>query len=181
MRMNRMMAAMMQRTDLTRLSEPDIPLPFRDVAGRGWTVGSDGAVLLTELTEGTVGSFFDVVQEETSVNGRGMTDYDLPESGQSREEQLLRRCLAYSFACLESAADQFGKNSVCAYVSLSMGGLDDDVLTANVTFSSHHPGLPPYVEDIESYSREALLEIQLEDYSASTGADGPWPVEVRQK
>jgi hypothetical protein len=62
-----------------------------------------------------------------------------------------------------------------------MGGLDDDVLTANVTFSSHHPGLTPYVEDIESYSGEALLEIQRGDYSASTGAGGPWPVEVRQE
>ncbi|WP_393084858.1 hypothetical protein [Streptomyces sp. LN704] len=180
MRMNRMMAAMMQRTDVTRLSEPDIPPPFRDIAGRGWTMGSEGAVLLTELAEGTVGSFFDVIQEETSVNGRGMTDYDLPESGHDREERLLRRCLAYSFACLESAAGQFGENSVSAYVSLSMGGLDDDVLTANVTFSSRHPGLAPYVEDIESYANEALLEIRRGDYSATTGVSGPWPVEIRQ-
>ncbi|MFJ5274054.1 hypothetical protein [Streptomyces sp. NPDC088358] len=180
MRMNRMMAAMMQRTDVTRLSGTDIPSPFRDVAGRGWTVGSEGAVLLTELAGGTVGSFFDVVQEETSVNGRGMTDHDLPDSGHDREEQLLRRCLAYSFGCLESAAGQFGERSVSAYVSLSAGGLDDDTLTANVTFSMRRPDIAPYVADIESHVDEALLEIQLGDYSASTGTSGPWPVEVRQ-
>ncbi|MGW4676203.1 hypothetical protein [Streptomyces sp. NPDC004324] len=180
MRVNRMMAAMVQRTDLAGLTESDIPQPFRDVAGHGWTVTSGGAVLLTELAEGTVGSYFDVVQEETSVNGRAMTDYDLPASGKDREEPLLRRCLAYAFACLESAEGKFGEYSVSAYVSLSMGGLDDDTLTANVTFTMRRPGLASYVPDIEGYVHEALLEIRHDDYSSSAGPSGPWPVEVRR-
>ncbi|WP_406443210.1 hypothetical protein OHB14_30070 [Streptomyces sp. NBC_01613] len=52
------------------------------------------------------------------------------------------------------------------YVSLSEGGLEDDVLTAHVTFCSDHPNLPRYVDDVDAYTHEALLEISQEDAPA---------------
>ncbi|MFD9218794.1 hypothetical protein ACFWDI_01885 [Streptomyces sp. NPDC060064] len=158
------MADLLRRVDISHLGEGDIPEQFLDVATEGWTTSAGGARVLSALASASSGKFFDVVQEEYSVNGRGMIDYDLPVSGNEREETLLRRCLAYCFACLDKASEQLGSNSVMAYVSISAGGLDEEILTANVTFCGDHPGFPPYVEDIESYREEALIELVPGDY-----------------
>ncbi|MFF0064136.1 hypothetical protein ACFYRC_21775 [Streptomyces sp. NPDC005279] len=158
------MADLLRRVDVSYLGECDVPEQFLDVVREGWTTSASGARVLSALAAASSGTFFDVVQEEYSVNGRGMIDYDLPASGHEREEALLRRSLAYCFACLDKASEQLGSNSVMAYVSISAGGLDEDTLTANVTFCGDHPGLPSYVQDIESYREEALMELLPGDY-----------------
>ncbi|MCX4714235.1 hypothetical protein [Streptomyces virginiae] len=82
------------------------------------------------------GPFSDVVHEEYTVNGRGVTDHDL---------------------------------EISAYISLSYGGPDDDHLTANVTFCGAHPGVLPYVADLEAFGTESLLRLR------RTG-EPPWSV-----
>ncbi|WP_371669414.1 hypothetical protein OG985_18155 [Streptomyces sp. NBC_00289] len=55
------------------------------------------------------------------------------------------------------------------YVSLAAGGLADDVLTANVTFCSRRPNRPAYVDDIEAYTREALMEVSQQEAATLFG------------
>ncbi|MFJ8195412.1 hypothetical protein [Streptomyces sp. NPDC096152] len=91
-----------------------------------------------------------------------MIDYDLPKSGAERTEVLLRRSLGY--ACMALVAAPGNQQwPVLAYISLSEGGLEDDFLTSNVTFCSDRPDLPRYVDDVESYTQEALLELSAAD------------------
>lgn len=148
--------------------EEDAPEPFQAIARGGWTIDGD-AHLLTALRSGYSGAgrmdFQDVIHYEATVNGCGMTDYDLPDSGAERRETLLRRSLGYACAALR-AVPEGQKWPVLGYVSLSEGGLEDNLLTARVTFCSAHPDLPPYVNDVDSYTQEALLEIAQEDAAA---------------
>jgi hypothetical protein len=109
--------------------------------------------------------FEDVIHYEATVNGRSMTDYDLRDSGAERRETLLRRCLGYACAALR-AVPKGQTRPVLGDVSLPEGGLEDNLVTARVTFCSVHPGLPRYVEDRDSYTQEALLEIDQEDAAA---------------
>ncbi|MGW7378543.1 hypothetical protein [Streptomyces sp. NPDC054794] len=91
-----------------------------------------------------------------------MTDGDLPRDGRERGVRLLRRSLSYACAALRAVPESFVW-PVFGYVSLSRGGLEDDFLTANVTFCTKREGVLPYVDDIESFAHEALLEISQED------------------
>jgi hypothetical protein len=63
----------------------DVPAAYRAIAEEGWTVGRDGAYLLSALQAGYHGlsgaQLDDVVRLEAAVNGRGMMDYDLSDSG----------------------------------------------------------------------------------------------------
>jgi hypothetical protein len=60
-----------------------------------------------------------------------------------------------------------GANAAGARVCLpARGRLEDNLLTARVTFCSVHPGLPRYVDDLDSYMQEALLEIDQADAAA---------------
>ncbi|WP_234438958.1 hypothetical protein [Streptomyces sp. NRRL B-3229] len=145
--------------------EEHVPDQFRAVVQRGW-IEQDGAQLLAALYSNYSGAaqsgFEDVVQYEATVNGRGMMDYDLPSSGPERSGPLLNR--TFSYACTALLAVPAGWPwPILAYVSLSEGGLDDDLLTAHVTFCSRRPGLPPFVQEIESYTHEALMEISRDD------------------
>ncbi|GGT24181.1 MULTISPECIES: hypothetical protein [Streptomyces] len=146
MRTNQRMRNLLADADLTGLSSSDIPPMFREVVERGWSVTGSGARVLTDLRPDPAGSYYDRLAEETTVNGRGMTDYDLPADlgGGERANVLLRRCLAYADACLRAARDHFGDDVVRAYVSLSPGGLDDGLLTTPghvLHTSGGHPAL----------------------------------------
>ena len=63
--------------------EVDVPDPFRAIVRAGWTSEGD-AQLLSALHSGYSGpplsEFGDVIHYEAAVNGRGMMDYDTPES-----------------------------------------------------------------------------------------------------
>ncbi|MCF3136869.1 hypothetical protein IPZ69_42470 [Streptomyces olivochromogenes] len=144
----------------------EVPEPLLPVLAEGWMLGYRGAQLLGALSSGyrpdDPDGFVDVVQFESAVNGRGMTDWDLPRDGRERGVRLLRRSLSYACAALRAVPESFAW-PVFGYVSLSCGGLEDDILTANVTFCTKREGVLPYVDDIESFAHEALLEISQED------------------
>ncbi|MFI6658955.1 hypothetical protein ACIBL8_25900 [Streptomyces sp. NPDC050523] len=165
--MNARMSDLLEGFEL-HAREEDVPDQFRAVVRAGWTADGD-AQLLTALHSGYSGGgrqdFEDVIHYEASVNGRGMMDYDLPGSGPERLDTLLRRCLGYACTVLDSVAEG-QKCPVRSYVSLSEGGLDDDLLTAHVTFCSDHPDLPRYVDDLDAYGQEALLELSQDDAAA---------------
>ncbi|MCZ0983027.1 hypothetical protein O1L60_39795 [Streptomyces diastatochromogenes] len=172
------MRELMTDADLTGLSSSDVPPMFQEVVERGWSVTGSGARVLTDLRpDDPAGSYFDRLAEETTVNGRGMTDYDLPTdptdpassstaaaaAANERTNVLLRRCLAYTAACLRTARDHFGDDHVRAYVSLSLGGLDDDLLTAHVTFCTPLPDTPPYLPGLEQVRHAAVAELSIRD------------------
>ncbi|MFF9099609.1 hypothetical protein ACF1AU_03350 [Streptomyces rubrogriseus] len=145
--------------------EEDVPEPFRAVVRAGWSV-QDDAQVLTALHAGYSGfgqaEFGDSVHYEAAVNGRGMTDYDLPEAAPERLGMLLNRSLSY--ACMALLAVPSGRSwPVLGYVSLSYGGVEENLLTAHVTFCSQRPDLPSYVGDMSGYAEEALMEIAGED------------------
>ncbi|MEV7570074.1 hypothetical protein [Streptomyces tanashiensis] len=76
---------------------------------------------------------------------------------------LLRRCLAYAAGCLRAAQEHFGDDAVRAYVSLSLGGLDDDLLTAQVTFCTPLPDTAPYITGLEQVRDAAVVELSVRD------------------
>ncbi|SCK42841.1 hypothetical protein YUYDRAFT_05328 [Streptomyces sp. ScaeMP-e48] len=103
--------------------------------------------MLAELRPEVTGTYLDRLVEETTVNGRGMTDYDLPAAPHERTPLLVRRCLAYACACLREAQEEFGDGQVKAYVSLSIADTEEGLLTSNVTFctpfsGARQPGVP---------------------------------------
>ncbi|AGK78236.1 hypothetical protein SFUL_3305 [Streptomyces microflavus DSM 40593] len=106
-----------------------------------------GGRVLAELRPEAPGTYLDRLAEETTVNGRGMTDYDLPAAPHERTPLLVRRCLAYACACLRDAREEFGDGEVKAYVSLSFADTEEGLLTSNVTFctsfsDARQPGGP---------------------------------------
>ncbi|MEU1486914.1 hypothetical protein [Streptomyces sp. NPDC005752] len=107
----------------------------------------------------------DRLAEEITVNGRGMTDYDLPTATDERAPFLVRRSLAYVAACLHGAQEHFGDTAVKCYVSFSLADTDEALLTANVTFCTPLPDVRPYIPDIERVAAAAVAEIFAEDCS----------------
>ncbi len=163
MRINEKMTRMLAEYPVAELADRDIPPMFHEVAAEGWSYTPNGARVLTGLVPELASSYFDVLQEETSINGRGMIDYDLPTAESERTGPLLRRCLSYAFTCLVEAERKFGDREVRSYVILSMGGEDDDLLTATVTFCTHNPNGVPYIRDVENVQDAAVAELTLDD------------------
>ncbi|WP_327735905.1 hypothetical protein OG749_21015 [Streptomyces nojiriensis] len=160
MEMNRSMARLLGRVDTGGITPDEAPAGFLRIAEGGWEVTPGGAHVLSALKSSPPGPFSDVVHEEYTVNGRGMTDYDLPACGEERESRLLRRCVAYARSALVRTDALRSTVEVSAYISLSYGGLADDHLTANVTFCGDHPGVPPYAADLEAFETESLLRLR---------------------
>lgn len=148
-----------------RARDEDVPDAFRSIVRAGWTTDGD-AQLLAALRSGYSGGgrteFDDAIHYEATVNGRGMMDYDLPTSGPERLEELLRRSLGYVCTGLLAVPPTLPW-PMLGYVSLAAGGLEDDVLTAHVTFCSRRPDQLPYVGDVDAYTHEALLEVSQEE------------------
>ncbi|MFE9722279.1 hypothetical protein ACFYQ5_01370 [Streptomyces sp. NPDC005794] len=114
------MRALLQETGTAGLSFQDIPPEFREVVERGWSSTPAGGRVLTDLLPENLPEFSDRLAEETTVNGRGMTDYDLSSATDERAPLLVRRCLAYVAACLHGAQKHFGDTAVKGYVSFSL-------------------------------------------------------------
>ncbi|WP_301370244.1 hypothetical protein [Streptomyces xanthophaeus] len=174
MEMNRSMARLLGRVDTECITPDEVPPGFLRVVEGGWEVTAGGAHVLSALKSAPPGPFSDVVHEEYTVNGRGMTDHDLPASGEERESRLLRRCVAYAGTALLRADALGSAVEISAYISLSYGGLNDDHLTANVTFCGAHPGVLPYAADLEAFETESILRLR----RTGTG-EPPWSVRGR--
>ncbi len=166
MRSNPGMREILRTTDVTDLSDRDIPPMFREVVERGWSVTAAGGRVLTDLRPETPGVYIDRLAEETTINGRGMTDHDLPAAPHERTPLLVRRCLAYVSACLRKAQGEFRDTRVTAYVSLSFADAEEALLTSNVTFCTPLPDVRPYIPDPEAITDAAVAEISLDDCSA---------------
>ncbi|MFE6914343.1 hypothetical protein [Streptomyces rubiginosohelvolus] len=78
------MREILQTTDITGLSDRDITLMFLEVVERGWSLTAAGGRVLTDLCPEAPGTYADRLTEETTINGRGMTDYDLPVTPDER-------------------------------------------------------------------------------------------------
>ncbi|NUK05788.1 hypothetical protein [Streptomyces lunaelactis] len=161
--MNQKMSELLHEFPVTDLKDEDIPPMFLEAMREGWSYTPNGARVLTGLIPDVASPYFDVLQEETLINGRGMIDYDLPPTGPERTGSLLKRCLSYAFGVLDEASKAFGDQEFRAYVSLSLSGSNDDTMTANVTFCTTNPSIEPYVRDLESVQNEAIVELSLED------------------
>ncbi|MFF2861600.1 hypothetical protein ACFVSX_17090 [Streptomyces rubiginosohelvolus] len=160
------MREILRTTEITNLSDHDIPAMFREVVERGWSVTAAGGRVLTDLRPATSGTYVDRLAEETTINGRGMIDYDLPATPGERTPLLVRRCLAYVYACLRKAQEEFRDTQVKAYVSLSFADTEEALLTSNVTFCTPLPDVRPYIPNLEAVTDAAVAEISLEDCSA---------------
>lgn len=165
MRSNARMRALLQETDTTGLSFQDIPPMFREVVERGWSLTPAGGRVLTDLLPENLPEYSDRLSEETTVNGRGMTDYDLPTATDERAPLLVRRCLAYVAACLHRAQEDFGDTAVKSYISFSFADTDEAPLTSNITFCTPLPDVRPYIPDLESVKDAAVAELSAEDCS----------------
>lgn len=163
MRSNPRMREILRTTDVTELSGRDIPPVFLEVVERGWSLTAAGGRVLTGLRPEASGTYVDRLAEETTINGRGMTDYELPAAPGERTPLLVRRCLAYVCACLRKAQEEFGDTQVKAYVSLSCADTEEALLTSNVTFCTPLPDVRPYLPDLEAVRDAAVAEISLED------------------
>lgn len=166
MRSNPWMREILRTTDITDLSDRDIPPMFLEVVERGWSLTAAGGRVLTDLCPDAPGTYIGRLTEETTINGRGMTDYDLPAAPDERTPLLVRRCLAYVCACLRKAQEEFGDTQVKAYVSLSFADTEEALLTSNVTFCTPLPDVRPYTPNLEAVTDAAVAEISLEDCSA---------------
>ncbi|WP_143668276.1 hypothetical protein [Streptomyces sp. f150] len=121
--------------------------------------------MLTDLCPKAPGTYGDRLAEETTVNGRGMTDYGLPAAPDGRAPLLVRRCLAYVCACLRKAQEEFGDTQVKAYVSLSFAATEEALLTSNVICCTPLPDVRPYIPGLDAVTDAAVAEISLEDCS----------------
>jgi hypothetical protein len=151
--------------DITGLGDQDIPPLFRTVVEHGWSVTPAGGRVLNGLRPEAPGSWADRLAEETTVNGRGMTDHDLPAAPHERTRPLVRRCLAYVCACLRTAEETFGDTQVKAYVSLSFADTDEALLTSNITFCTPLRDVRPYIPRLEDVQDAAVAELSAEDCS----------------
>lgn len=163
MRSNAEMRALLRETDTTGLGPGDIPPGFREVVARGWSLTPAGGRVLTALVLVGLPGRLDRLAEEATVNGRGMTDYDLPAATEERTPLLVRRCLAYVSACLYGAQEYFGDAAVRAYVSCSHADTPQALLTSNVTFCTPRPDVLPYISGLESVKGAAVAEFSVGD------------------
>ncbi len=165
MRSNARMRALLQETDTAGLGVRHIPPMFREVVERGWSLTPAGGRVLIDLLPENLPEYPDRLAEEITVNGRGMTDYDLPTATDERTPLLVRRCLAYVAACLHAAQEHFGDTAVKSYVSFSFADTDEALLTSNVTFCTPLPDVRPYIPDLEGVTDAAVAELSAEDCS----------------
>lgn len=147
---NPAMARLLDRVDTRAVVAAEIPQPLRAVVRDGWVRLGSGAYVLAALAGTRGGPYMDLVHEESTVNGRGMYDLDLPGGGPARETALLRRCLAYARAGLLGHP----AGAAAAYVSLTLGECDGPVPTGYVTFCGRYEGVAPYVRSVAAFAND---------------------------
>lgn len=124
-----------------------------------------GGRVLTDLLPENLPEHADRLAEETTVNGRGMREYDLPAATDKRTSLVIRTCLAYVSACLHGTQEHFDDTAVKSYVSFSFADTDEALLKSNVTFCTPLPDVRPYIPDLERVTDAAVAELSAEDCS----------------
>ncbi|GGK88736.1 hypothetical protein [Mangrovihabitans endophyticus] len=148
----------------TMSSPSDLPELFRKAVDDGWVSDQRGAWLMRHFRATYFGSpeaFRDVTGYEAAVNGRGIPDLDLASRGTARAAALARRGATFARAALHRLnADYPDHPPASAYVSISEVDMDDEVVyVGDVTFVTTHHGEPPYLEDVEGLTANAVLVI----------------------
>lgn len=153
--------------DVAALASTDgLPDLYRSAVAEGWIADERGAWLLRQFLATYFGrpeSLSDITGYEAAVNGRGIPDLDLVESGKERATALARRGVAFARAALARLAAEYSEHpAVTAYVRIGLVDMDDDevVYVGDVTFVSAHDGEPPYLGDVEQVTSGAVLSVE---------------------
>jgi len=165
MRFNAVFADLVGVAAVGDAADADLPGLFRAAVGDGWTTDERGAWLLKcfrATYSGSPDAFRDVTGYEAAVNGRSIPDLDLTVGGPARAVALARRGVAFAQAALRRLdADFPGHPRAVGYVSISAVDLDDEIVyVGDVTFVTEHPGEPPYLEDVERVTANAVLAVE---------------------
>lgn len=132
------------------LTMRDVPQVLNDVVAEGWTIDGD-AVLLRMMKSSYFGDrtrFSNILGYEMAVNGRGIPDDDIVESGSSSIVALLRRGVAFAWSALHAANVSLPDAVVIGRVMVSPTLMNPQDYTGAFTFW-HLPdlGLVPDVKN----------------------------------
>ena len=166
--MNEGMRRQLPPAPLETASWEDVPESLRKIIEHGWVIDETGAYLLQMMAHGYHGSrssFADLTGYESSVNGLGIPDWDIPLSGDTNG-QLLRRSVSYAYFALRAARQIEGSNALHAIVSTSEALLGESRLTAHVTFVLNRTSELALVDDVEFRQNECLLTFSMEDVNS---------------
>lgn len=146
-----------------------MPDMYREALLGGWVRDEEGAWLLEYFRSRHFASrstFADTASYEASVNGRGIPDVDLPDSGTLRAVKLSRRGYAFAQAALRSLSSIPGHPATMkAYILIcSAGGCSNsDRYVGTVTFASSRRGQADYLDDVEEITDCAVLVLDMSD------------------
>jgi hypothetical protein len=167
MRYNAIFAQIADEKSLNRVSEADLPEPFRRATSEGWLRDEHGAWLLKYFLEtysSSPAAFADVTGYEAAVNGRGVPDIDLTSDGLDRARDLAKRAYAFARVALYRLSRVPGHPLAAAYVSISSLEMDgDEIYTGSITFTTPHEGEPRYVDNVEELTSNAVLMVDISD------------------
>ncbi|WP_374775893.1 hypothetical protein OG756_26925 [Streptomyces sp. NBC_01310] len=166
------MRRLLARVDTAGIRETEIPEPLREALRGGWVRRGSGAYVLAAFARTPGGPYQDLVHEESTVNGRGMDDLDLPAVGPVREAAVLRRCIAYARAALAGRP----AGAATAYVSLTLAGCDGPAPTGYVTLCGRYEGVRPYIRSVADLDDGSVAAGALERRparGAMAGTHGP--------
>lgn len=133
-------------SSVDHVSRDEVPAGLKAIVDEGWFI-DDGAVLLRGFHRSYHGDrsrFRDVTGYEVAVNGRGIPDMDIEDTGDERIRRLIRRGLAFARSALYEANRSIPEATVVGYVSASPTLIDPEYYTGNVTFHSLHDDESPY-------------------------------------
>lgn len=118
------------------LTVRDVPEVLNDVVAEGWTTDGD-AVLLRKLKGSYYGDrtrFSNTASYEMAVNGRGIPDDDIVESGSSAIVALLLRGVAFAWSALRAATVLLPDVVVIGRVMVSPTLMNPQDYTGSFTF-----------------------------------------------
>ncbi|WP_405160315.1 hypothetical protein OG203_28315 [Nocardia sp. NBC_01499] len=123
---------------LDTITEADLLSDLRAVAEGGWLI-LDDTVLLRRWYASYHGDrgHRNAIDYEIAVNGRGVPDFDIADSGEACVPLLLRRGAAFAWSALHKAHHELPEVRLAAYISVSPMLVDIDPLRFD---TDHHTG-----------------------------------------
>ncbi|MFE5515056.1 hypothetical protein ACFQ9J_31455 [Streptomyces sp. NPDC056529] len=123
---------------LDTLNASDRCDPLCEVVAAGWVLDG-GATLLSAFRESYVGdraSFSGIGSYEAAVNGRGVPDLDVTDTGDEQTRMLMRRGSAFAWDALHAASVLPWAPPLLARISAAPILMDPGTWTGYVTFFS---------------------------------------------